>query len=50
MQQEAAWKALKEGKICHLGPLVETCRDCGADLTRYRIRQVATAEEYINGR
>lgn len=47
MQQEAAWKALKKGQVCFIGQLIETCQDCGADLTRYKIRQVATVEDYL---
>lgn len=47
MQLGKAWAALKRNEICHLGEFITTCEDCGADLSEFNIRKVATVEDYI---
>lgn len=47
MQGVAAWRALKQNKVCYISAPIKFCEDCGEDLAKYNIRRVADAKDYI---
>lgn len=44
-----ALKAMTANKICWRGTVITECEDCGADLSKYNVVPVRTADDYLSG-
>ena len=44
-----ALKAMKVGRIAWMGITIKNCEDCGADLSKHKVVQVKTADQYLGG-
>jgi len=50
MTSENAYKAMKAGKICYIGKVVQECEECGTDLSQHKVVPVMTPDEYLKDR
>lgn len=39
--------AMRDADICWIGMRIQTCHDCGEDLSQYRIVPVKTVPQYL---
>lgn len=49
MRVDEAKAAMKAGKFCWMGKIVEVCANCGKDISGAKRVQVKTADQYMGG-
>jgi len=46
MSAPEAYKQMRLSKICWMGKIVQNCKDCGADISKYKRVPTMTYQEY----